>query len=71
MIGQFDDMQSECSTSLPHTTSASTLYVEEATSTTTTGETSLGPSTTPTFQCQGQTIQPLANWLTCNGLSDT
>ncbi|RYP41199.1 hypothetical protein DL767_001203 [Monosporascus sp. MG133] len=71
LIDQFDDIQRECSTSLPYTTSASTLYVGEATSTTTTGATPTGPSTTATPTCQGQTIQPLANWLTCDDLSDT
>ncbi|KAK8102996.1 hypothetical protein PG984_016142 [Apiospora sp. TS-2023a] len=74
LIEQFDDIQRDCSTSLPYTTSASTLYVGEATPTTTTGATPTGgPSTTATATatCQGQTIQPLANWLTCNDLSDT
>lgn len=69
---QFDDIQRECSTSLPYTTSASTLYVGEATLTTTTGATPTDPSTTTaTPTCQGQMVQPLANWLTCNDLSDT
>ncbi|GKT43585.1 lysM domain-containing protein [Colletotrichum spaethianum] len=71
LIDRFDGIQRVCSTSLPYTTSASTLYAVEATSTTTTGATPTSQSMTATPTCQGQTIQPLENWLTCNDLSDT
>lgn len=71
LIGEFDDLQSNCSTTLPFSTSASTLYVGDApTPTTTDGPTSTGPSTTATATCVGQMVQPLQNWLICNDLSD-
>ncbi|KAJ6004708.1 hypothetical protein N7540_013077 [Penicillium herquei] len=71
LIDQFDLVQTNCSTTLPYTTSASTLYVgmTTATATTTTAATTTGSSATST--CLGQMVEPLANWLTCNDLSDT
>ncbi|KAK4033107.1 LysM domain-protein [Parachaetomium inaequale] len=66
----FDSIQDKCSTTLPYSTSASTLYVGTATATTT----SRGTTTTSspaTATCLGQVVQPLANWLTCNDLCDT
>ncbi|KAK0716844.1 hypothetical protein B0T26DRAFT_646015, partial [Lasiosphaeria miniovina] len=72
LIGQFDDLQSNCSTTLPYSTSASTLYVGDApTSTSATGPTATGPSTTTTPACLGQRVQPLESWLICDDLSDT
>ncbi|KAK4187553.1 chitin binding domain and peptidoglycan binding domain-containing protein [Podospora australis] len=74
LIGEFDRVQSACSTSLPYTTSSATLLISPPTSTTTsstsaTSATSGGHAATPT--CLGQLVQPEANWLTCNDLSDT
>jgi hypothetical protein len=66
LVNQFEDMQQNCSTSMPYTTSASTLYVGSATSTadsTTTGMVS-------TATCTGQWIQPVATPLSCNELSE-
>ncbi|KAK2007838.1 agglutinin isolectin 1 [Colletotrichum eremochloae] len=60
-----------CSTTLPYRTSASTLYIGDATSTTTTGKTVTYPSTTATPTCMGQMVEPIENWLICNDLSDT
>ncbi|KAK3366796.1 agglutinin isolectin 1 [Lasiosphaeria ovina] len=63
---------SNCSTTLPYSTSSSTLYVGDApTSTSTTGPTATGPSTTTTPACLGQMVQLLENWLICDDLSDT
>lgn len=72
LIGEFDRMQKKCSTSLPYTTSSSTLLVATSTSTTTTPTTSgsAGGGPTPTPTCLGQIVQPQANYLTCNDLSD-
>ncbi|CAI7594905.1 unnamed protein product [Penicillium glandicola] len=74
LIDQFDLVQTNCSTTLPYTTSASTLYVGTATATTattTTGATTTGSSAVTTATCLGQMVQPLQNWLTCNDLCDT
>ncbi|OBT40136.1 hypothetical protein VE00_09960 [Pseudogymnoascus sp. WSF 3629] len=71
LIDQFDLVQTNCSTTLPYTTSASTLYVGTTTATTTTGATTTGSSATTTSTCLGQMVEPLKNWLTCNDLSDT
>ncbi|EFR01175.1 agglutinin isolectin 1 [Nannizzia gypsea CBS 118893] len=67
----YDKELGNCSTQLPYTTSASTLYVGRATATapTTTGPSTIAPTATPT--CLGQMVQPLKQWLTCNDLSDT
>ncbi|KGO42419.1 hypothetical protein PEX1_056720 [Penicillium expansum] len=70
LIDQFDLVQANCSTTLPYSTSASTLYVGTATATTTTSATTTTDSTT-TATCLGQMVQPLQNWLTCNDLCDT
>lgn len=72
LIDQFDLIQGNCSTTLPYSTSSSTLYVGTATATTTSGSvTTTGSSSTATATCLGQVVQPLANWLTCNNLCDT
>ncbi|KDN72120.1 hypothetical protein CSUB01_11859 [Colletotrichum sublineola] len=71
LIDEFDDLQINCSTTLPYRTSASTLYIGDATSTTTTGKTVTYPSTTATPTCMGQMVEPIENWLICNDLSDT
>ncbi|GIJ86398.1 hypothetical protein Asppvi_005286 [Aspergillus pseudoviridinutans] len=71
LIDQFDLVQTNCSTTLPYSTSASTLYVGTATATTTTSATTTGSSPTTTPTCLGQMVQPLQNWLTCNDLCDT
>ncbi|ETS77354.1 hypothetical protein PFICI_11228 [Pestalotiopsis fici W106-1] len=70
LIGEFDDLQRKCSTTLPYSTSSSTLYIGSATSTPTTINSTTGaPSATPT--CIGQLVQPKDDFLTCNDLSDT
>ncbi|KAJ6019714.1 hypothetical protein N7522_001781 [Penicillium canescens] len=74
LIDQFDNLQQNCSTSLPYATSSSTLYVgvqtATATTTTTTAATTATVTTTATPTCLGQLVQPITNWLTCNSLSD-
>jgi hypothetical protein len=67
LIGQFDNLQSNCSTSLPYTTSASTLYLATVTATATTTATTQPPATT----CTGQVLAPLATPMICDDLSDT
>ncbi len=83
LIEQFDTIQENCSTTLPYVTSAATLFVGVATPTapTTTIATSSGassvsgsasstlPTATPT--CLGQVVEPIAEWLICDDLSDT
>lgn len=71
LIEQFDDVQGNCSTTLPYSTSSSTLYVGTATATTTTTGSGTTTAPTTTATCLGQTVQPLSNWLTCNDLCDT
>ncbi|KAF9250461.1 hypothetical protein DTO013E5_5510 [Penicillium roqueforti] len=71
LVDQFNLVQTNCSTTLPYSTSASTLYVGTATATTTTSVTTTGSSATTTPTCLGQMVQPLQNWLTCNDLCDT
>lgn len=63
LVDQFDDIQTNCSTTLPYTTSASTLYLGTVTVTTTTA----AVATT----CTGQSVDPLATPMICNDLSDT
>ncbi|KAF7137081.1 hypothetical protein CNMCM5793_006969 [Aspergillus hiratsukae] len=74
LIDQFNDLQQNYSTSLPYTTSSSTLYVgvqtATATTPTTTAATTATVTTTATPTCLGQLVQPITNWLTCNSLSD-
>ncbi|PLB55789.1 hypothetical protein P170DRAFT_347218 [Aspergillus steynii IBT 23096] len=63
-----------CSATLPYTTSSSTLYIgAPATATATTTTTSAATTTNTTASnavCLGQIVQPIANWLTCDDLSD-
>jgi hypothetical protein len=66
LIDQFEVMQQNCSTSMPYTTSASTLYLGTATSTADRTTTAV-PST---ITCTGQWIQPVTTPLSCNQLSD-
>ncbi|KAJ5853015.1 hypothetical protein N7534_005558 [Penicillium rubens] len=75
LIGQFDSVQQNCSTTLPYTMSSSTLYIGAQTSVTTTATTTDAATTintaASTAVCLGQVVQPIANWLTCDDLSDT
>ena len=71
-IEQFAKLQSQCSTSMPYTTSAATLYVGTPTAPTVTTAIG-GPSTTSvtiTPTCAGQVVQQQSEPLTCNGMSD-
>lgn len=70
LINQFDYVQSNCSTTLPYTTSSSTLYIGAQTAATTTVTATTNVTVAPTPTCLGQVVQPLANWLTCNDLCD-
>ncbi|KAF4634252.1 hypothetical protein G7Y89_g3857 [Cudoniella acicularis] len=66
LVTQFGSLQSACSTSLPYTTSASTLFLGTPTTTAKATTTSAFMMTT----CTGQTLKPLNQPLTCNELSD-
>lgn len=68
LIDQFNRVQSNCSTTLPYTTSSSTLYV--ATYAPTTTAIASNSTTIATTTCTGQAIPPLATPLICNDLSD-
>ncbi|KAJ6133732.1 hypothetical protein N7523_000054 [Penicillium sp. IBT 18751x] len=74
LIGQFDSVQKNCSTTLPYTTSSSTLYIGAqtiVTATVTTTDAATATNTaTYTAICLGQIVQPITNWLTCDDLSD-
>lgn len=75
LIEQFDSVQNNCSTTLPYTTSSSTLYRGPQTIAPVTSAISVTTTTTyvplPTSTCLGQLVQPISNWLTCNSLCDT
>ncbi|KAM0699779.1 hypothetical protein Q7P36_000415 [Cladosporium allicinum] len=75
LIGQFDSVQQNCSTTLPYTMSSSTLYIGAQTTVTATATTTDAATTintaASTAVCLGQVVQPIANWLTCDDLSDT
>ncbi|KAH8665152.1 hypothetical protein BGZ60DRAFT_470790 [Tricladium varicosporioides] len=66
LITQFDKLQKNCSTTLPYTTSASTLYIGTPT-VTTLSATTTSVSTT----CTGQIVAPIEDPLICNDFSDT
>ncbi|KAK9418922.1 putative LysM domain-containing protein [Seiridium unicorne] len=72
LIDQFYDVQKSCSTTLPYTTSSSTLYIGTAAAPTASrsATTTAGASPTATGACLGQVVQPITNWLTCNDLCD-
>jgi hypothetical protein len=71
LIGQFEDIQMNCSTTLPYTTSSSTLYIGTQTVSSTVVTTTASGRATATPTCLGQVVQALADSLTCNDLSDT
>lgn len=68
LIDQFNDVQGNCSTTLPYTTSSSTLYIATVTPTSTI--TAPNSTTILTTTCTGQPITPMATPLICNDLSD-
>ncbi|KAF2472769.1 uncharacterized protein BDR25DRAFT_220067, partial [Lindgomyces ingoldianus] len=71
-MDQFETLQKNCSTSMPYSTSASTLYIgtPNATTPTPTSGTIITWGVTITPTCTGQVVQPLATPLACNDLSD-
>ncbi|RDW92669.1 hypothetical protein BP5796_02063 [Coleophoma crateriformis] len=69
LIEQFEDLQGNCSTSMPYTTSAATLFLTvSATTTTAVGTSTTSASATAT--CAGQIIPVSSPPLGCNPLSD-
>lgn len=66
LIEQFNSIQSDCSTTMPYTTSASTLYVGTTKAISNATTTTAGTTTT----CTGEWIQPLVTTLSCNQVSD-
>ena len=69
LIEQYDQIQSNCSTSLPLTTYSARLLVSTAVATTTTSGTVSAPTASST--CLGQLIDPPAYGFTCDDLTDT
>jgi len=73
-VNQFDAMQKNCSTSLPYSTSAATLFVGTANAsmipTPTSGIIPINTGITVAPTCTGQVVQPSTSPLTCNDLSD-
>lgn len=71
LIEQFEDLQGNCSTTMPYTTSAATLFLTVGATATTSGVAattsgSIAASTT----CSGQVIPVSSPPLGCNSLSD-
>lgn len=70
LIDQFEDLQGNCTTSMPYTTSAATLFLTVAASATTTAEATTTTSGSATTTCAGQVIPVSSPPLGCNPLSD-
>lgn len=72
LMDQYEDIQSNCSTSLPVTTFTKTLLVStSAVATTTSGSTTQSPAPTATGTCLGQLVDPdPVNLVNCNAVSD-
>ncbi|KAK0630503.1 hypothetical protein B0T17DRAFT_598686 [Bombardia bombarda] len=71
LVDQFANLQSDCSTTLPYSTSSATLFIpptSTASTASTTSTTSGAATAAPT--CLGQIVAPQADFLTCNDLSD-
>ncbi|CZR68554.1 uncharacterized protein PAC_18453 [Phialocephala subalpina] len=73
LLDQYEDIQSNCSTSLPVTTYSKTLLVSTSAAATTTSGASAtsSPAPTATGSCMGQLVDPdPVNLVTCNDVTD-
>jgi hypothetical protein len=71
LIEQFEDLQGNCSTTMPYTTSAATLWLTLGATATSSAVPTTTSSSAATATCAGQII-PVSNPpLGCNPLSDT